>query len=115
MQNLHKVVCANGKHPAQHVHQYKVQDFKGTEESGSQGNFNGRLLFLSSTRAQGVCWSTAHTQHWKVHAGPLSASQGDCEVPAVLETFEWLLTQYHGLRRYQAYGNYVSGHQYIAN
>lgn len=37
-------------------------------------------------------------------AGPFCAPQGDREVPAVLETFEWLLTQHHGLRTYQAYG-----------
>lgn len=40
----------------------------------------------------------------EVPAGPFSAPQGDHEVPAVLETFECLLTQHHGLRRYQAYG-----------
>jgi len=48
-------------------------------------------------------------------AGPFSASQGERKRPAALGTFEWLLTHYHGLRRYQAYGDYVSGHQYIAD
>lgn len=115
-QNLHKVVCADRNHPPQRMHQHKTQDSRGTEEPGSQGNLNGQLLFWSIRRARGVL---AHgpqaAREGEVHAGPFSASQVDCEVPAVLETFEWLLTQHHGLRRCQAYGSYVSGHQYIAN